>query len=298
MSAPASGAPFSQTLPIGNNTHIRRVKSGALWTFGWLVTALVLFVVVDILVAIVSKGIPGVTGSVFTTPTTGIAGGLQNAILGTLWIVLWSMILGAPVGIMAGIYAALFAAPNVARTLRFISEVLAGVPSIVIGYFGYTVMVQAWGWGFSTLAGAVSLAIMTLPYIVRTTEASLRQVPKSYYEGALALGLTPATALRAVLLRPALPGILTGLLLAVSIGLGETAPLLYTAGWSNYDPSLHLLKDPVGYLTYVVWTYLNEPYNSAHQLAYTAALLLVAFVLVLHIVVRFIQRAGTKFRQG
>ena len=293
MSAVASGnGPDPSGLELRARTGVRRIQSAAMWGIAWAATALVLFIVVDILASVVSRGVAGLRPSVFTTQTTGIAGGLENAILGTLFLVFWSLLFSAPVGILAGVHIALFARPAPARVLRFVTEVLAGVPSIVIGYFGYTIMVQAWGWGFSTLAGAISLSVLTLPYIVRTTEASLRQVPKSYYEGALALGLTPATALRTVLLRLALPGILTGLLLAISIGLGETAPLLYTAGWSNYNPSLHLIKNPVGYLTYVVWTYLNEPYNSAHQLAYTAALLLVALVLVLHIAVRILQRAG------
>lgn len=271
----------------------RSMQSGVLWGVSILALLLVLFLVVDILWLVVVKGAAGLHVTTFSTDTTGIAGGLQNAILGTLQLILFSALIAGPIGILGGAYMALFAGARSARILRFVSDVMAGVPSIVIGYFGYTVMVEHWGWGFSSLAGAISLAMLTLPYIVRTTESSLRQVPKSYYEGALALGLSPTTALRTVLFRPALPGILTGMLLAVSIGLGETAPLIYTAGWSNFNPTMQLFKNPVGYLTYVVWTYLNEPYDAAHQLAYTAALLLVLLVLCLHIVVRVLQRQGT-----
>lgn len=293
MSSPHPSQVFAAR-PVRGRDWRRRVQSGVLWSLAWIVTSGALLVVLDILVSVVSRGAPGLRLSVFLTQTSGVAGGLQNAVLGTLDLIFWSVLFGAPVGVLAGVYIALFASPATARILRFTAEVMAGIPSIVIGYFGYTIMVQAWGFGFSVLAGAISLTILTLPYIVRTTEASLRQVPKSYYEGALALGLSPGAALRSVLLPPALPGILTGLLLAVSIGLGETAPLLYTAGWSNYNPTMHLVKNPVGYLTYVVWTYLNEPFNSAHQLAYTAALLLVLLVLALQIGVRVLERAARR----
>ncbi len=286
-------------VPLARGRDLRRrIQSGALWVMAWTVTACALLVVLDILVSVVSRGVPGLRLSLFLTQTSGVAGGLQNAVLGTLDLIFWSILFGAPLGILAGIHIALFASPAMGRLLRFTAEVMAGIPSIVIGYFGYTIMVQAWGFGFSVLAGAISLTILTLPYIVRTTEASLRQVPKSFYEGALALGLSPGAALRSVLLPPALPGILTGLLLAISIGLGETAPLLYTAGWSNYNPSLHLVKNPVGYLTYVVWTYLNVPYSAAHQLAYTAALLLVLLVLALQVAVRLLERAARMSSAG
>ncbi len=269
--------------------YSRKIASNMTWMLSLGALLLVVIVVLDILITVVRQGAGVISLSLFTTQTTGIAGGLQNAILGTLDLIFFSTLFAGPVGIMGGIYLAVFAPDRIARTLRFVAEVLAGIPSIVIGYFGYTMMVQAFGWGFSVLAGSISLSILTLPYIVRTTEASIRQVPKSYYEGALALGLTPFSALRTVVMRPATPGIVTGLLLAISIGLGETAPLIYTAGWSNFNPTLHLTKNPIGYLTYVVWTYLNEPYSSAHRLAYTAALLLIILVVILHLLARFLQ---------
>lgn len=276
---------------------VRRVKAGSFWFLGLAAVVFVVLIVVDILVSIVSRGLHGLSLSIFTTDTSGIAGGLQNAILGTLDLTGLSMLFAGPIGILGGIYMAFFARSWIGSVLRFATEVSAGIPSIVVGYFGYTVMVVKWGFGVSLLAGALSLAILVLPYIVRTTEASLRQVPTSYWEGALALGLRPATALRTVMMRPALPGIFTGLLLAVSIGLGETAPLIYTAGWANFNPTWGLTKNPVGYLTYVVWTYLNEPFPAAHQLAYTAALLIVALVLLAHVAVRLLQRPDAADRR-
>lgn len=286
-SGPSFGASRRRTLQ-------RQMQSWLLWSVAVAALGIVLFLVVDMLWLVVSKGMSGLSLSTLTTDTSGVAGGLQNAILGTLTLILGSILIAGPVGVMAGIYMALFAGGRTVTVLRFVNDVLAGVPSIVLGYFGYTVMVEKLGWGFSILAGAITLSILTLPYIVRMTEASLRQVPKAYMEGALALGLSPIRALQKVLLRPALPGIVTGLLLAVSIGVGETAPLIYTAGWSNFNPTIQLFKSPIGYLTYVVWTYLNEPYAAAHQLAYTAAFLLVLLVLVLHIAVRILQRVGNR----
>lgn len=277
-----------------SHREARRVKAVSAWGMSLVALAFVILLVVDILLTVVSRGVRGLSWALFTTQTTGIAGGLENAILGTLMLILMSTLIAGPLGILGGVYMVLYAQSFIAKVIRFATDILSGVPSIVIGYFGYTMMVVKWGWGFSILAASISLAILTLPYMIRTTESSLRQVPKSYLEGALALGLTRATAFRTVLIRPALPGILTGLLLAISIGMGETAPLIYTAGWSNFNPTWQMTKNPIGYLTYVVWTYLNEPYDSAHQLAYTAALLLIAIVVVLHIGVRFLQRQAVK----
>lgn len=272
----------------------RRVKSIAVWGLSLAALTFVVLILLDILLSVISRGIPGLSLQLFATQTSGIAGGLQNAILGTLLLIAISAVLSAPIGIMAGIFSALYAPARFGAIIRFIAEVLAGIPSIVIGYFGYMMLVLKWGMGFSALAGGISLSIITLPYIVRTTDASFRQIPSHYMEGAIALGMTPFMAMRTVLLRLAIPGVLTGLLLAMSIALGETAPLIYTAGWSNFDPTMHLVKNPVAYLTYVVWTYLNEPYSAAHQLAYTAALLLVLIVLVLHVLVRLLQRGSVK----
>ncbi len=271
--------------------NARAIRSKAAWSMAALALAVVMFAVIDILALVAGKGAAALNGSLFTTMTTGIAGGLQNAIYGTFALVGLGIVLSVPIGVLAGVYGALFAPDPVAKFFRFVAEVMAGVPSIVIGYFGYTMLVVAWGFGFSLLAGGISLAILMLPYIVRATESTIRQLPHGYMEGARALGITPADAFRTILWKPALPGVLTGVLLAISIGLGETAPLLYTAGWSNFDPNWQLTKNPIGYLTYVVWTYLNEPYSAAHRLAYAAALLLTALVLLLHVAAKGLQRS-------
>jgi phosphate transport system permease protein len=160
----------------------------------------------------------------------------------------------------------------------------------VLGYVGYVMLVVAFHWGYSLAAALIVLSILVVPYVTKTTEVAIRQVPTSYREGAEALGFSSGYTLRKAVLRPALPGIATGMIFAVAIAMGETAPLLYTAGFNNALPAApwHLTHNPVGYLTYVVYTFFDEPYNSAHQLANEAALLLVVLVVVLILIARLV----------
>jgi phosphate transport system permease protein len=286
---------MSQVRGAGLNTRRRRrMWWGWLgWGAAWLAAGLVVFALVDMVLTVLIKGVSSFRFEMLTTITHGIAGGLQNAILGTLELVLIATVIAAPIGILAGVYLSEFAPPGLARTIRFWTEVLSGVPSIVVGYFAYLLMVLRWGWGFSALAAGIALFIIMLPYILRTTESSLRQVPGNLREGAWALGLTPFQAVSRVIWKPAAGGIATGVLMSIAIALGETAPLLYTAGWSSYNPSFRLTHEQVGYLTYVVWTYIEQPYPQAHALAYSAAFVLLVVILFIHLVVRtFVRRWG------
>lgn len=156
----------------------------------------------------------------------------------------------------------------------------------MIGYFGYVALVIDLGWHFSLLAGALALAIIMLPYVVRAADLSFSNVPGSLREAAYALGATKGQVVATVSAPYAMPGPLTGVLLGGGIALGETAPLIYTAGWSNYMPTLQLTHNPVGYLTYVVWTFIGEPFESAHRLAYGAAVLLMIAVFFINVVAR------------
>ncbi|WP_249226520.1 phosphate ABC transporter permease PstA [Alicyclobacillus mengziensis] len=264
----------------------RKFGSAVGWTLGWLATALVLFSLADMIGTVVVRGIQSFHWTMLWTVTSGEAGGLQNAILGTFELIIISIIFAAPLGILGGVYTAEFANARVARTIRFLTEVLSGVPSIVIGYFGYLLMVLQWGWGFSPLAGGIALTIIMLPYILRNTEASLTQVPLSLREAAWGLGMTRFQAISKVIWRPAASGMATGVLMAIAIGMGETAPLLYTAGWSSLNPTWQLTHHQLGYLTYIVWTYINMPYDASHALAYSAAFVLLVIVLVINIGVR------------
>lgn len=264
----------------------RKIRSFVWWCIAWLATALVLFALADMVGSILIKGVTSFHFSILTTLPKQFGGGLRNAILGTFELVVISVIFSVPLGILGGVFVSEYANHRLASFIRFLTEVLSGVPSIIIGYFGYLLMVLHWGWGFSPLAAGISLTIIMLPYILRTTDSSLTQVSLAQREGAWALGMTRFQAISRVVWRPATNGILTGVLLAVAISMGETAPLLYTAGWTTLDPTLALTHQPIGYLTYVIWTYIDMPYASSHALAYSAAFLLVLVVLLIQIVLR------------
>lgn len=261
------------------------------WDFaGWSICGLA-FVLLGgamlwIMAMVLLRGFHALTIEVLTHVTEGYAGGLLNAIEGTLILGVGGILLALPPGLAAGIYMAEFDNGRLAPTIRFLADVLVGVPSIVIGYFGYVTMVVAFGWKFSVAAGSIALAIISLPYICRTTEMAIRQVPRSLREAAYALGASEGQVATGVYLPVALPGVLTGVLLALAISVGETAPLLYTAGWSNYLWTGHLTNEPVGYLTYAIWAFITEPFAGAHALAYAAALLVTVFVLIISILSR------------
>lgn len=273
----------------------RRILDILMWIFCGLALALVVLPAVDIIVGILARSIGSWSLDLLITPTSGITGGLLNAWTGTLLLMFLLLIMAAPIGVLGGIYLAEFSSNRLAQVLRFGSEVLAGVPSIVIGYVIYIVFVVKFGWSFSALAGVIALTIMVTPYIMKSTEAALRQVPNNLREGGRALGLPPSLTIRKVLLPLALPNIMNGLVVAEAIAMGETAPLIYTAGWSNSLPNLQLIHRPIGYLTYVVWTYINQPFAQAHQLAYSAAAILLVFLLVLIGLGRLIGSRAARF---
>ncbi len=268
----------------------RRATNRVSWGLAALALLLVLVPVVSVLGGILWRAVPHWQWNIFTTDTQGIGGGLENAIVGTIEIVIGVAVIAGIVGIAGGVYLAEFCSEGRGAILRGASEVLSGVPSIVLGYVGYVTLVVQFHWGYSLGAALIVLSVLVVPYVTKTTEVAIRNVPTSYREGAEALGLTSSYILRKVVLRPASPGIATGIIVAVAIAMGETAPLLYTAGFNTQLPGApwHLTHNPVGYLTYVVWTFYDEPYNSARQLANEAALLLVALVVILIIVSRIV----------
>ncbi len=256
----------------------------------WALSVACLVAVIGILFAIfafvLARGVPALKPELFFTPTHGIAGGLSNAIAGTFYLVAIGLFMVIVVGLGTAIWTVEFATPTGQKVIRFMVDVLAGIPSIVVGYFLYVALVETAGWGFSLIAGSLALAIFMLPYVVRAADVALTNVPTPLKEGAFALGARPAMVISSINFPYALPGILTGVLVATGIGLGETAPLIYTAGWSNYLPKLELTHSPVGYLTYVVWTYISQPFEASHQLAYAAAALLMIFVFLTNLLAR------------
>lgn len=251
-----------------------------------LTTAFGLFWLVWILWTTISQGIAALDWSLFTqnTPAPGNSGGLANAIVGSLMMVGLATLIGTPVGVMVGTYLAEFGRKRpLASMIRFINDILLSAPSIIIGLFVYELVVIPWG-HFSGFAGALALAVILLPVVIRTTEEMLRLVPGSLREAALALGAPRWKVITLVAYRAALSGVLTGVLLAVARISGETAPLLFTS-LNNQFWSTNL-DGPMANLPVVIFQFAMSPYEEWHTLAWVGALLVTMSVLVLSIVAR------------
>jgi len=266
----------------------RKVVNALFWGACVCCLAVVVVPTLWMLIEVVGRALPVFKWSVLTENTRGNGGGLRNAIVGTVVVGVGVMLVGGTVSVLTGIYLSEFAGGRIRSVLRGAYEILSGIPSIVLGYVGYLALVVKFHWGFSLAAGVLTLSAMSIPYIAKATESALAQVPTSYREGAEALGLPLGWTLRKIVLKSAIPGIVTGLLVALALAVGETAPMLYTAGWSNSAPSGKLTDSPVGYLTYPIWTFYNLPSKAARNLSYDAAFLLIVFVLLLIILGRLI----------
>lgn len=247
-----------------------------------------LFVLIWILADVVLKGAGAINWSFFTqlpTPPGMNGGGLANAIVGTFLMTGTAVIIAVPFGIMAGTYLAEFGDNLLGRVARFLSDILVSAPSIVVGVFVYLVMVKTLG-HFSGWAGAVSLAIIMLPVVSRTTEEMLKLIGPEMRESALALGAPYWRMMSGVIFRAAGPGIGTGVMLAVARVAGETAPLLFTALNSPYW--MHSMNEPMANLTVVMFNYAMSPYDDWHTQAWGAALLITSAVLIVNIFTRLI----------
>lgn len=221
-------------------------------------------------------------------PVGEAGGGMANAIVGTLVLVGVAAAIGLPVGIGAGLYLAEQRGSALATAVRFLSDVLNGLPSIVMGIFAWEFLVRPFG-GFSAMAGGVALGAMMIPLVTRTTEEMIRLVPGSLREAALALGYTRWRTSLIVVLRTAIPGIVTGALVAIARIAGETAPLLFTA-LGNQFWSLNL-DEPIAALPLQIFTYAISPYDEWHAQAWAGALVLIALVLVISLIARRFTRA-------
>jgi phosphate transport system permease protein len=268
--------------------NARRRRNAIALGLSMAATAIGLGWLVLVLGTRVWEGLSGLSLAVFTemTPPPGSAGGLLNPIMGSLMMTTLAVLVGTPIGILAGTYLAEYGRHDrLATVVRFINDILLSAPSIVIGLFIYEVMVMPMG-HFSGLAGAVALAVIVIPVVVRTTEDMLLLVPNSLREAAAAMAIPRAVIITRIAYRAARAGMITGLLLAIARISGETAPLLFTA-LNNQFWSTNL-NAPLASLPVVIFQFALSPYAEWQQLAWTGALLITAMVLALSIIARIL----------
>ena len=255
-------------------------------------TVLTVSVLFFILGYLLYHGIGSLSWNFFTKlpkPTGETGGGMANAILGSAKVLLLASLIGVPIGFLAGVYLSEYSGRTFAFIVRYVTDLLNGVPSIVIGIFAYAMVVKPMK-HFSTLAGGVALGIMMIPIAVRTTEEFLRAVPVALREGAMALGANKAAAIFTVVVPAALQGLTSGMMLNLARVAGETAPLLFTAlgnmywsaGWSQ----------PTATLPVLIYEYATSPYEDYHQQAWAAGFVLLALVLSINVTARMIISRG------
>jgi phosphate transport system permease protein len=270
----------------------RHVVSAIMGIVTWGAAITATLPLLFILVYLLAKGVSSINLAFFTRlprPVGVSGGGVANAIVGTLIVVGVASALGVPVGVGAGVYLAERKTAPLAVFVRFLADVLNGLPSIVMGIFAWELVVVPMG-HFSALAGGLALGAMMIPVVTRTTEEMVRVVPNTLYEAALALGYTRwRTALR-IVIPTAMGGIITGVMVALARVAGETAPLLFTAIGNEYM-SLSLTQ-PIAALPLTIFNYAISPYDEWHSLAWAAALVLIVFVLLVSMIARAVTRSG------
>jgi phosphate transport system permease protein len=264
----------------------RKRKNAVMMTLCVIAAGIGLAWLALILGALLYKGLSGVNLAVFTemTPPPGDAGGLLNAIYGSIIMTIIGIVVGTPIGVLAGTYMAEYGRfSRLTTVVRFINDILLSAPSIIVGLFVYELMVRPMG-HFSAIAGAVALSILVIPVVVRTTEDMLNLVPNALREAGTAIGAPRWVVIRSVAYRAALSGIVTGILLAIARISGETAPLLFTALNNQFWSSN--LNAPMASLPVTIFQFALSPYEEWQQLAWTGALIITLTVLGLSIIAR------------
>ncbi|OGN75716.1 MAG: phosphate ABC transporter, permease protein PstA [Chloroflexi bacterium GWB2_49_20] len=311
---------FGKLLNQNRIAHARKRKTGnkVMLSLTGVLTALALVPLVWIIVYVILRGGKSINLDFFTQlpkPLGMAGGGVLHAIEGTLIVTLLAGIFSVPPGVLAAFYAARFPNTPLGMALRFSTDVLSGVPSIVVGLFAYAVLVKPMG-HYSALAGGAALAVLMLPTIIRTTEEMLKLVPHTLREGSLALGASEWKTSLSVLFPAALNGIFTGFLLALARAAGETAPLLFTTlGNERYDLKAiisggvqshqgffqildRIVNQPVDSLPLTLWKYAQQPYPERIEQAWAVALVLMLLVLIVNITARVWIQVRTRRMEG
>jgi phosphate transport system permease protein len=269
----------------------RALRNGMLTIGAWAVALIAAIPLVSVLYMLIVQGGSRLSTELFTElPPAGfeMGGGFGNAIIGTVLMVAIATIIAVPIGVMAAAYLAeLGPESQLGRVSRFLAKVLTGFPSILAGVFVYAVLVLAMG-TYSAIAGGVALSILMLPTVILTAEEAMKMVPRKMKDAALGMGCTRTQMIWKVVFPTALPGILTGVMLGVARVAGESAPLLFTALFSNYWISN--LREPTASLSILIYNFSSMPFDNQIELAWAASLVLVLIVLVFNILSRLFGR--------
>jgi len=281
-----------KTRPSDNHTW-RKIKSALASAIAFISAVLVIAPLGLVFFHLVVNGASSLNWDFFTklpAPVGAVGGGMVNAIVGSLELLALAGALGIPIGVLGGVYLAEYGSARINSILRFLADVLNGVPSITWGVVVYGMVVLRFK-GFSTYAGGLALGLIMIPLILRTTEEVILLVPNGYREAALALGVTRWKTIVHIVMKTASKGIITGILLALARVGGETAPLLFTAFGNRFWN--HSLSQPIAALPLQIFTYAISPYDDWHRQAWAGALVLVTGVFCVNILVRILTRGHT-----
>jgi len=276
-----------------DNHTWRTVKSGLASTVALISALLVIAPLALVFFHLLVNGASSVNWDFFTklpTPVGAPGGGMVNAIVGSLELLALAATIGVPVGVLGGVYLGEYGSARVNSVLRFIADVLNGVPSITWGVVVYGLVVLRFK-GFSAYAGGLALGLIMIPLIIRTTEEVVLLVPNGYREAALALGVSRWKTIVHVVMKTASKGIITGILLALARVGGETAPLLFTAFGNRFWN--HSLSQPIAALPLQIFAYAISPYDDWHRQAWAGALVLVTGIFCVNVLVRILTRGRT-----
>lgn len=267
---------------------LRKLKNNAFITVVSIMAIISAFPLIFIIVYVLKQGAAAINWHFFfelPKPVGETGGGIANALVGTILIVLGASVMAIPFGLLAGVYLAEHPDNKLSNATRLAVEVLNGTPSIVVGVFAFLVIVMSMG-GFSGFSGSFALAVMMLPLVVRTTEETLKLIPDTLKEAALALGAPYYRVIFKVVIPSGLSGIVNGIMLAIARVTGETAPLLFTA-FGNHFMNYNMLK-PMSNLPLIIFNYAMNPYKELQKIAWGASLVLVAMVLLMNLLSRWV----------